>query len=155
MNNIIWAIVALLSLGAVAALVGWGQSLARQRRIDLGEIEATEQKESSTPMTGGCCGMHMTCERDSLLSAVSSRIVYYDDEELDRYRGTSAEAYTADAVEEFRDILITLHQDEVAGWIRSLQLREIELPEELKPEMFLIVGESRAYHMEHGPEHHH
>lgn len=155
MSNITWAIVALLSLGAVAALVGWVQSKARQRRIDAGEIETTDEEVCPTPASGGCCGMHMTCERDSLLSAVSSKIVYYDDEELDRYRGTSAEAYTADAVEEFRDILITLHQDEVAGWVRSLQLREIELPEELKPEMFLIVGESRAYHMEHGPGDHH
>ena len=30
-----------------------------------------------------CCGQHEVCERDSLLAAVSKKIEYYDDEELD------------------------------------------------------------------------
>ena len=34
-------------------------------------------------------------------------------------------------------------EDEVAGWSRSLQLRGIELQDELKDELFLIVGERR------------
>ena len=37
-----------------------------------------------------CCGMHETCEKDSLLAAVSKEIEYYDDEELDRFRGVSS-----------------------------------------------------------------
>ena len=98
--------------------------------------------------------MHMTCERDSLLAAVSTSIVYYDDEELDAYKGISSTDYDERTTDEFRDILITLDADDVAGWVRSLQLRGIELPEELKPEVFLIVEESRAYHMEHGPDEH-
>ena len=46
-------------------------------------------------------------------------------------------------VEEFREIMYTCKEDEVAGWSRSLQLRGIELPDELKDELFLIVGERR------------
>ena len=34
--------------------------------------------------------------------------------------------------------------DEVAGWVRSLTLRGIELPDEVKDEVLLIVGERRA-----------
>ena len=34
-------------------------------------------------------------------------------------------------------------EDEVAGWSRSLQLRGIQLPDELKDELFMIVGERR------------
>ena len=34
----------------------------------------------------GCCGMHITCEKDSL-ATLSTEIIYYDDEELDAYRG--------------------------------------------------------------------
>lgn len=151
--NITWAVIALLALGAVAALVGWIQGQIRQAKIARGE--AVEVEPERPVSVGGCCGMHMTCERDSLLSAVSTRIVYYDDEELDRFHGTQACDYSAEAVDEFRDILITLNQDDVAGWVRSLQLRQIELPEELKPEVFLIVGECRAYHMQHGPDAHH
>ena len=32
-----------------------------------------------------CCGMHETCEKDSLLAAVSKDVEYYDDEELDAF----------------------------------------------------------------------
>ena len=48
-------------------------------------------------------------------------------------------------VEEFREVLYTLKEVEVAGWIRSLQLRGIELPDALKDEAFLILGERRIH----------
>ena len=37
-----------------------------------------------------CCGQHEVCEKESLLAAVSKKIEYYDDEELDKYIGTAA-----------------------------------------------------------------
>ena len=46
-------------------------------------------------------------------------------------------------MEEFREVLYTLRQDEVPGWIRSLQLRDIALPDALKAETLLIVEELR------------
>ena len=92
----------------------------------------------------GCCGMHISCERDSLLAAVSPEVEYYDDEELDRFRGRNAESYTESETEEFRDILLTLLPDDIAGWARSLQLRSIELPADVRDELLLIVGEERA-----------
>ncbi|MBF1396530.1 MAG: phospholipase, partial [Porphyromonas sp.] len=49
-------------------------------------------------------------------------------------------------VEEFRDVLLTLDADEVPAWVRSLQLRGVEFPETLRPELYLIVGENRDYH---------
>lgn len=143
--NIIWALVALGGLGIVTAILAL---VFRQDRAD----EVADETCTLPPAAGGCCGMHMTCERDSLLPAVSTRIVYYDDEELDAYKGVGASDYTAEAVEEFRDVLVTLREDDVAGWVRSLQLRGVEIPEELKPEIFLVVGEVRAFHMVHGPD---
>ena len=83
------------------------------------------------------------CERESLLAAVSKRIEYYDDEELDRYIGTASDAYTPEQREEFRDVLYTMAETEVAGWVRSLTLRGINLPDELKEEVYLIIGERR------------
>ena len=56
------------------------------------------------------------------------------------FGGVEADAYDEDAVNEFRDVLYTLQEIEVAGWLRSLQLRAINLPDELKDEAFLIVG---------------
>lgn len=41
----------------------------------------------------GCCGMHITCEKDSL-ATLSTEIIYYDDEELDAYRGFAPDGYS-------------------------------------------------------------
>ena len=87
--------------------------------------------------------MHITCEKDSLLAYVSPDIVYYDDEELDAYRGIAADAYDEAAVEQFRDVLLTLLPDDIAGWARSLQLRGIELPAEVREELLMVVAEAR------------
>ena len=83
------------------------------------------------------------CEKESLLAAVSKGVDYYDEEELDRFARRPAEAYTTAEVEEFEEILSTLRSEDVAGWVRSLQLREIELPLPLRDEVILIVGERR------------
>lgn len=90
-----------------------------------------------------CCGMHITCEKDSLSPSVSEKIEYYDDEELDRYAGRGENEYTPDETEEFRDVLLTLRPDEIAGWGRSVQLRGITLPAEVREELLMIVSEAR------------
>lgn len=129
-------VVLLLLLGGVAALLSRGQ-----KAPELGDKEIASQ--------GGCCGMHATCEKDSLLSGVSSKPVYYDDEELDRFFGHSETGYSEAEIDEFRDILVSLQPDDVAGWVRSLQLRQIMLPTELMAEMYLIVGENRSGRVAH------
>ena len=91
-----------------------------------------------------CCGMHITCERDSLLAQVSETIEYFDDEELDRFRGRSSDSYVDEEIEEFRDVLLTLLPDDIAPWARSIQLRGIELPDAVREELLMIVGEERA-----------
>ena len=80
----------------------------------------------------------------SLLAAVSKKIEYYDDEELDLFIGKEADAYTEEETNQFRDVLYTMQDIDVAGWVRSLQLRGIELPDDLKDEVFLIIGERRT-----------
>ena len=135
-------IVSLLLLTLVALIAGHIRNRRLQKKIENGELESfPEVKEADIE----CCGQHETCERDSLLAAVSKKIEYYDDEELDRFQGVEADAYDEDAVNEFRDVLYTLKEIEVAGWLRSLQLRAINLPDELKDEAFLIVGERRIH----------
>lgn len=105
-------------------------------------------EEAATATADGddeeCCGMHITCERDSLLAAVSTKVEYFDDEELDRFAGRGATDYTDTEIEEFRDILLTLLPDDIAPWARSLQLRGINLPDPVRDELLLIVAEARA-----------
>lgn len=135
-------LIALLVLGMVAALMGFLHHRSIAQKIARGELAAA-------PLIGvaeeECCGVHITCEKDSLLTAVSKEVVYYDDEELDRFRGTSPEGYSSDSIGEFLEVLHTLQEEEVAGWYRSLQLRGIELPELVKDELLLIVSERRFH----------
>ncbi len=104
--------------------------------------EHTPQAENK-PVAGGCCGQHAVCERESLLAGVSPKVVYYDDEELDNYQHTPSDQYTDEQIETFREVLYTMRTDEVPGWVRSLQLRKIELPDALKDEIVLLVREIR------------
>lgn len=103
-----------------------------------GQDENTGEKPAEE-----CCGMHITCENDSLLSAVSAEIVYYDDEELDVYRGRGADEYSDQEIEQFRDVLLTLLPHDIAGWGRSIQLRGITLPWQVREELLMIVAEAR------------
>lgn len=96
-----------------------------------------------------CCGMHITCERDSLLASVSAGIEYFDDEELDRFAGREPQSYTDDETEEFREVLLTLRPDDIAPWARSIQLRGITLPDEVREELLLIVAEARQQRQGH------
>ena len=95
------------------------------------------------PVDDACCGRHLVCERESLLTT-TPQIVYYDDEELDRLAGISPDDYTEQDLKDLNEVFSTLRSADVAGWLRSLQARNITLPEELKDEALMIVAERRA-----------
>lgn len=137
----IYLIVALIVLTFVAMLAGWLHNRNLQKQLERGEITELPSIKDVEDME--CCGQHETCEKDSLLAAVSKNIEYYNDEELDRFRGRSGDGYSENETEEFREVLYTMKETEVAGWVRSLQLRAVELPDGVKDEVFLIVGERR------------
>lgn len=99
------------------------------------DVEAADEDE-------GCCGRHAVCEKTSL-SPLTDKAEYYDDEELDRYAGRPADSYTPEEEEEFRDVLMTMRAEDVAGWSRSLQVRGIEPPVAVRDEILMIVGELR------------
>lgn len=107
-----------------------------------GEDVAQEESRAKAD-DSQCCGMHLVCEKTSL-SPVSDEIVYYDDEELDRFQGRADDEYYPEEIEEFRDVLLTLMPSDVAGWARSIQLRRISLPKDVREELLMIVSEQRA-----------
>lgn len=134
---LIYILIGVVLFGLAA---GYFHNRSIRRKIERGEL--TEVPEI-VPADIECCGQHQICEKESLLAAVSKKIEYYDDEELDRFKGRPSDAYLEEEIEEFRDILYSTKEEEVAGWSRSLQLRGIEIPDELKDELYLIVGERR------------
>lgn len=131
-----------------AALVVVGLILYVHHRLSDGNADSAMHDDPAPSETEAesseCCGMHITCEKDSLLTALADKIVYYDDEELDAYAGREADSYTDDEIERFRDILLTLLPEDIAGWARSIQLRGIALPEAVRDELIMIISEARA-----------
>lgn len=142
----LYAVGAIALLGVIAALAHWLRGKRYERMLRRGEISPEEIPQEVNPVDMECCGAHEVCEKDSLLAALSKQIEYYNDEELDRFRGREGDEYTSEEADEFRDVLYTMRSDEVAGWVRSLQLRMVNLPDEVKDEVFLIVGERRVSH---------
>lgn len=137
-----------------ASIVVVGMLLFIHHRITTPAPSRTEREDgvdTTSPAAGGdsssddgeCCGMHITCEKDSLLAAVSETIEYFDDEELDRFAGRQPDSYEPEEIEEFRDILLTLLPTDIAPWGRSIQLRGINLPTEVRDELLMIVAEAR------------
>ena len=89
-----------------------------------------------------CCGAHEVCETDSLLAS-SPTPVYFEDEELDTFRLRDEKTYSQQEIAQFEEVLFTLREKEVAEWLKSLQIRNINLPSIIKEEALLIVSERR------------
>lgn len=125
----------LLGLLIVTGLILW---LTHRPETPDGDkpAQTTDTGAPTTPAEGECCGLHTICEK------YPTRIIYYDDEELDRFKGRGADDYTDAETEEFRHVMLTLLSEDVAGWNHSLQLRGIELPATLRDEMMLLLSET-------------
>ncbi len=114
----------------------------------LFEVRERKNAKAGTPAPpkpaadGECCGQHLVCERETLLQT-NAKIEYYDDEELDALAGIPAEQYTAAQAQQIEQVFSTLQEQDVAGWVRSMQLRNIALPETVREEALLIVRERR------------
>lgn len=92
--------------------------------------------------SGECCGQHEVCERDTLINT-RIQAEYYDDEELDQFKGREPESYTTEEIKLFENVFYTLKEYDISGWLKSLQIREINVPENIKEEALFIVQERR------------
>ena len=140
----IGAIIILLVTVAVGLVLYVYDLRWRKKNVSL-ESERSEEKEvndkdeaSSLDHGEICCGRHLICEK-SLVPEPGEKIVYYDDEELDRFAGKPMDSYTREEIDEIRDVLLTLLPDDVPGWARSIQLRGIHLPPEIRDELFIML----------------
>lgn len=135
-----------VALIIAGSLVCVGMVLYIHHRLTFKQLENTSVEDDETPKSDAdadCCGMHITCERDSLSPVFANEIEYFDDEELDVYADFSVSDYTDEDIENFRDVLLTLRPNEIAPWARSIQQRGITLPDVVRDELFIIVEEAR------------
>ncbi len=125
----LYLLLSLVLLGVVAALLGW-----RSNRRH-GEEPVVVNDSCAT-----CNGDNDKCEQECMMEAATQPVEYFDDEELDAFRGRRSDEYTDDEIQQFAYILDTMQPTDVRPWTRSLTLRGIEVPDELKDELFLRLG---------------
>ena len=113
------------------------------RRKSDAKTDPSDSSDASTDRPEGCCGQHLTCEKDSLLAAVSKDIEYFEDEELDAYRGVAPEGYTDEQIEQFRDVLYTLLPADLLPWEQSMKKRGIILPSAIRNEFVMLYAEQQ------------
>lgn len=115
---------------------------ARKQKASDAEESALQTSSEPEDADDGCCGSHLVCERETLLQS-NAEIVYYDDEELDALAGIAPETYTEAQYQMIREVFNTMQAKDVPGWVRSIQLRNIQLPLDIREEALLIVIERR------------
>ncbi|SFG38856.1 hypothetical protein [Prevotella sp. KH2C16] len=125
----LYLLIILIVLGVLVAVF----SLIFRKK---GETDEIIQAGSSCST---CSGVDPQCEQECMMEAATKEIEYYADEELDAYRGRPSDAYTDEEAEEFSEVLYTMRPDEVKGWNRSLILRGINLPDQIKDEVILMI----------------
>lgn len=126
-----------IALGILIAILYEIRERQRQKQALADEA----MPETNAP-DDGCCGEHLVCERETLLQT-NAEIIYYDDEELDALAGISPEQYTPEQVAAIQHVFATLQERDVPGWCRSMQLRNIALPLDIREEALFIVRERR------------
>ena len=130
----------------IAILIIFEVRARKAQKIDsespMTDSEAGDSHETAYDPDEGCCGEHLVCERETLLQT-NAKVEYYDDEELDTLIGIPAEDYTEEQYQMIREVFNTLQAKDVPGWVRSIQLRNIQLPLDIREEALLIVVERR------------
>ncbi len=124
-------IISLIVLGVVAAIIGL---LSHNKEGDSNVIKVGNDCTT-------CNGDNILCEQECMMMAATRDIEYFDDEELDVFKGRPSDSYTDEEVELFREVLYTMRQTEVKAWNRSLILRNVNVPDQLKDELILLSEE--------------
>jgi len=98
-------------------------------------------EETATEIPLDCCGAHEVCDFDAMIKN-KEEVIYFDDEELDRFKNMAATSYNNEQIDEFRDVLYTLQGHEIKKWLLSIQRRNIQLPAILQQEALMLIAES-------------
>jgi hypothetical protein len=101
----------------------------------------SENTEEIVTIPSDCCGAHEVCDFEEMIKN-PEEIIYFDDEELDRYKNVSENNYNDEQIDEFREILYTLQKHEIRKWVLSIQRRSINLPSILKQEAVFMMAEN-------------
>lgn len=138
---IILLILICLALGIACLIYMYRHSSKEDNeRQDVAQGETSKSLEQCDTTCGDA-----SCTLDCLPKMPKDHPVYFDDEELDQFKGRASSDYSESEVEQFSEVLYTMKEEEVPEWLSSLQQREVELPDELKDEIYIILQEIRKH----------
>ena len=102
--------------------------------------DSSADNADATRCTDETCVVHDTCPSQLILTqACNSKVLYYEDEELDRFAGRAADEYSEAEIEEFRDVLYTLQHSDLLSWQHSIARRGITLPTPIHDELLSLL----------------
>ncbi len=127
----LYLVIALIALGVIAAILGL---------LSHNKDGSSDVISNSTATCATCNGNDPRCEQECMMEAATKPIEYFDDEELDKFKERQSDSYTDDEAEMFREVLYTMKTEEVKDWCRSLTLRRVNLPDQVKDEVMLIIA---------------
>jgi len=130
----------MLYLYIICFLIGIGVMVLRKKQ-EKEQLSPAAPKTEKTDCDHTGCGTTCFCDDEAIQRAASREIVYFEDEELDVFKGRNEDAYDENETEQFSEVLTTLRTDEIADWLHSLQLRGIALPASLKEEVIMLMQE--------------
>lgn len=145
MRGIILLIIFILLGVTIYLLNKYTRSPKKTEKTVQSDSAASENKEQANEeyeRPEGCCGAHEVCENESLL-ATNAKIIYFDDEELDAFKDRDPQSYTDEEISQFDEVFMTLRENELVDWLKSLQLRHVPLPECIKEQALMIISERR------------
>ncbi len=139
-------VLSIILLGIIAFISGVRRHRKLREQLLKGEIKEMPEIHQVTDCGADECSLETTgyCSQDCHRPHLKEEVDYYDDEELDRFRGMEADAYTDEDVEAFREVLYTMLPTDVEGWTQSLQQRCIQMPSAIRDEVIMILEEQRT-----------
>ena len=109
---------------------------------DDSETPPAAAANSESECTADCCSLNEVCPSEKILMSINKELLYFNDEELDSFKGRTPDGYTDDEIEQFRDVLYTLRDDELLAWQKSVKKRGITLPATINDECIMLYNET-------------
>lgn len=109
---------------------------------DDSETPPAAAANGESECTADCCSLNEVCPSEKILMSINKEPLYFNDEELDSFKGRTPEGYTDDEIEQFRDVLYTLRHDELLAWQQSVKKRGIALPSTIHDEFIMLYNEA-------------
>ena len=139
----------LLAILVVGGAFVWLIDKLFYHKTDENADETDQNAATDATPAQGCadeaCGIRSICPSEQILMGeCKQEPVYYDDEELDAFAGRDADSYTADEVEQWRDVLYTLQPSDLLGWGQSIKHRGLVMPAAIHEEFLQLAAEHRT-----------